>query len=65
MRDFIVKFAQIIGQILIAPMLILFLFSKNKEIIILDVNEWIKRLDNKKESSPDWVNLLYLLSLYE
>lgn len=48
MRDFIVKFAQIIGQILTAPMLILFIFSKNKEIIILDVNEWIKKLNNKK-----------------
>lgn len=63
MRDFIVKFAQIIGQILTSPMLILFLLSKNKEVIILDVSQWLKRIDNKKESSHDWVNLLYLLSI--
>jgi len=66
MRDFIIKFAQTIGQILTAPMLILFLLSKNKEVIILDVSQWIKRLDNgKKESSPDWLKLLYLLSIYQ
>ena len=64
MRDFIINFAQTIGQILTAPMLILFLLSKNKEVIILDVNQWIKRLDYKKESSSDWVNLLYFLSVY-
>ncbi|MBG1265166.1 serine acetyltransferase [Nostoc sp. WHI] len=65
MRDFIIKFVQTIGQILSVPMLILFLLSKNKEVIILDVREWIKRVDKIKESSPDWINLLYLLSIYQ
>ncbi|MEA5626747.1 serine acetyltransferase [Nostoc sp. UHCC 0251] len=64
MRNFIIKFAQAIRQILSAPMLILFIFSKNKEVIILDVRQWIKKADNMKESSPDWVNLIYLLSIY-
>jgi serine O-acetyltransferase len=65
MRDFIIKFAQAIGQILSFPMLILFFLSKNKEVIILDVSQWIKRLDKSKESSPAWINLLYLLSMYQ
>lgn len=34
-------------------------------MIILDVKQWIKRLHNTKESSPDWQNLLYLLSMYQ
>ncbi|WP_373525120.1 serine O-acetyltransferase [Nostoc sp.] len=64
MRDFIIKFAQTIAQIVTAPMLILFFLSKNKEVIILDVRRWIKIVNNTNESSPIWVNLLYLLSIY-
>ncbi|QFS43120.1 cysE, serine O-acetyltransferase [Nostoc sphaeroides CCNUC1] len=61
----IIKLAKTIGKILISPLLILFIFSKNKEVIILDVSQWIKRLDNNKQSSPVWINLLYLLSIYQ
>ncbi|WP_392535365.1 serine O-acetyltransferase [Nostoc sp. C117] len=65
MRDFIIKFAQTIGQIVTAPMLILFLLSKNKQVIILDVRRWIKIVDNMNQPSADWVNLLYLLSTHQ
>ncbi|MGH1393592.1 MAG: serine O-acetyltransferase [Trichormus sp.] len=64
MRNLLMKLAHAIGQIVTAPMLILFLLSKNKKVIILDVRRWVNIL-NINSSMPDWINLLYLLCIHE
>ncbi|MDZ8242340.1 MAG: serine acetyltransferase [Nostoc sp. ChiQUE01a] len=62
MRDFIIQIAKTIGKILISPMLILFLITKNKETILIDIRRWAKIVDLTNNS--DLANLLYLLYKY-
>ncbi|NEU81521.1 serine acetyltransferase [Nostoc sp. UIC 10630] len=62
MRDFIIKLVKTIIQIMNAPMLILFLVTTKKEVILVDVRRWSKIVELVDTS--DWVNLLYLLYKY-
>jgi serine O-acetyltransferase len=59
MRDFTIKFVKTIRQIMTAPMLILFIVSTKKELILVDVRRWAKIVE--LIDSSDWVNMLYLL----
>lgn len=62
MRDFAIRFVKNIQQIMTVPMLILFLVSTNKKVIIVDVRRWAKIVE--LIDSSDWANLLYLLYKY-
>ncbi len=62
MRDFAIKMVKNIQRIMTVPMLILFIASKNKEVIIVDVRRWANKV--KLIDSSDWANLLYLLYKY-
>ncbi|MEH2061169.1 MAG: serine acetyltransferase [Nostoc sp.] len=62
MRDFTIKLVKIIIQIMNAPMLILFIVTTKKEVILVDVRRWAKIVELSDTS--DWVNLLYLLYKY-
>lgn len=62
MRDFTIKLVKTIIQIMNAPMLILFLVTTKKEVILVDVRRWAKIVELSDTS--DWVNLLYLLYKY-
>lgn len=62
MRDFAIKLIKTIQQIMTVPMLILFIASKNQEVIIVDVRRWAKKVE--LIDSSDWANLLYLLYKY-
>ncbi|MDZ8106536.1 MAG: serine acetyltransferase [Nostoc sp. DedQUE12a] len=62
MREFIIKIAKMIGQVLTSPMLILFLVTKNKETIVIDIRRWSKIVE--LTSNYDLANLLFLLYKY-
>ncbi|RCJ18103.1 serine acetyltransferase [Nostoc sp. ATCC 43529] len=62
MREFIIKIAKTIGQVFTSPMLILFLVTKNKETIVIDIRRWAKIVD--LTSNSDLANLLFLLYKY-
>jgi serine O-acetyltransferase len=62
MRDFTIKLVKIFIQIMNAPMLIPFMVSTNKKIILVDVRRWAKIVN--LIDSYDLVNLLYLLYKY-
>src|SRR3972149_5048810 len=60
MRRYMLQISYIISSILTSPLLILFLFSTEKKIIILDVKRWSKIVGFINTS--DLINLLLLLS---
>ncbi|MEH2414005.1 serine O-acetyltransferase [Nostoc sp.] len=62
MRSFTIKLVKNIQQIIAVPMLILFIVSTNKKIILVDVRRWAKIVELLDTS--DWGNLLYLLYKY-
>ncbi|MEH1997329.1 MAG: serine acetyltransferase [Nostoc sp.] len=62
MRGFTIKLVKNIQQIIAVPMLILFIVSTNKKIILVDVRRWAKIVELLDTS--DWGNLLYLLYKY-
>ncbi|AVH64279.1 serine acetyltransferase [Nostoc sp. 'Peltigera membranacea cyanobiont' 213] len=62
MRDFTIKFVKTLRQVINAPMLILFIVSTKKEVILADVRRWAKNFG--LIDSPDWVNMLYFLDKY-
>ncbi len=62
MRDFAIKLVKAFIQIMNAPMLIPFMLSTNKEVILVDVRRWAKIVH--LNDSFDWLNLLYLLYKY-
>jgi serine O-acetyltransferase len=62
MRDFIVKLVKTVIQIMNAPMLIPFIVSTKKEVILVDVRRWAKIVN--LSGNYDLVNLLYLLYRY-
>ncbi|MBN3869808.1 serine O-acetyltransferase [Nostoc sp. JL33] len=62
MRGFTIKLVKNIQQIIAVPMLILFIVSTNKKIIVVDVRRWAKIVELLDTS--DWGNLLYLLYKY-
>lgn len=54
MRDFAIKLIKTIQQIMTVPMLILFIASKNQEVIIVDVRRWAKKVE--LIDSSDWAD---------
>ncbi|MEH2349548.1 MAG: serine acetyltransferase [Nostoc sp.] len=62
MRDFTIKFVKTLRQVITAPMLILFIVSTKKEVILADVRRWAENFG--LIDSSDWVNMLYFLEKY-
>lgn len=60
MRQYLIRIYYIISLVLACPLIILFLFSTEKKIIILDIKRWSKIAGFN--NSSDLINLLLLLS---